>query len=149
MPRKATLGHPGWASPAVRKRNKKARESFNARHREYRKIHRERYRLYLEKWNRSKRGKELKKIWHLKRYGVTLEQWNSMWAKQKGKCPICETTKPKKVRGRKNGWHLDHDHKTGRFRGILCLMCNIGIGYFNDDPKKLKKAISYLRKKVT
>ena len=41
-------------------------------------------------------------------------------------------------------WRLDHCHKTGKFRGWLCQSCNIALGNFEDDPKILKKAISYL-----
>jgi len=41
-------------------------------------------------------------------------------------------------------WRLDHCHISGEFRGFLCHNCNLGLGYFQDDPKILKKAISYL-----
>ena len=45
----------------------------------------------------------------------------------------------------KRAIHLDHDHKTGEFRGWLCSNCNTGIGMFADDPDRLEEAARYLR----
>ncbi len=54
------------------------------------------------------------------------------------KCSICGTT-DKKLK-------LDHCHKTGKMRGLLCHFCNVGIGLFKDDIAILKNAIIYLEK---
>lgn len=63
-------------------------------------------------------------------------------ARQKAKkCDICEK---KYHNGR--GWHIDHCHKTKKFRGILCSNCNTGLGQFMDDVTFLRKALNYLRK---
>ena len=43
-----------------------------------------------------------------------------------------------------NCWFLDHDHESGRFRGYLCMNCNLGLGKFMDDPEILANAIKYL-----
>lgn len=40
--------------------------------------------------------------------------------------------------------HIDHDHRTGKVRGILCQACNLGLGKFRDDPALIKSAIRYL-----
>jgi hypothetical protein len=45
-----------------------------------------------------------------------------------------------------NGLHVDHDHKTGLIRGLLCTQCNPGIGYFQDSIERLQLAIKYLEK---
>jgi hypothetical protein len=57
-------------------------------------------------------------------------------------CGICGFEAEWGLKGR--GLARDHDHKTGAFRGYLCLSCNVGLGHFKDDPELLKKAIAYL-----
>lgn len=101
---------------------------------------RERTRQKSEKFNQSERGKRLKREWHLRRYGVTLEQFDGMFEAQGKRCAICRAEQPGA-----RGWCLDHCHTTGRFRGVLCMPCNLGIGYFKDDPDTIRNAITYLR----
>ena len=66
----------------------------------------------------------------------------SMIKNHNGLCDICNSGVP--GFGRKN-LSIDHDHKTGSVRGLLCQKCNIGLGNFNDSPDLLKKAINYLK----
>jgi hypothetical protein len=72
------------------------------------------------------------------RYGLSIDQVNEMAANG---CQICGTTD---WPGRHNRPHVDHDHKTGAVRGILCTNCNSGLGRFRDDPALLRKAADYL-----
>jgi len=73
---------------------------------------------------------------HLKRkYGLTLEEYDMLLASQSGRCAIC---------GRDGVDHVDHDHMTGRVRGILCFQCNVAIGLFEDDIERLITATAYL-----
>lgn len=58
-----------------------------------------------------------------------------------GHCEICASRVP----GGKGGWHVDHDHATGKLRGILCGSCNRGLGFFRDDTDVLEAAVRYLR----
>ncbi len=96
-----------------------------------------------EKWNRSAHGKMLKFTWKLKfQYKISVEEYDAMWDSQNHACGICGRAEPN---GR--GWHVDHDHATNRFRGILCMPCNLGIGYFYDTPKYLLSAVKYLEEK--
>jgi hypothetical protein len=79
---------------------------------------------------------------HLRhRYGIEPEAVDALVAAQDGKCALCErpfsTLKPKQK-------HVDHDHKTGAIRGVLCDRCNRGLGYLQEDTQVLAKAIVYL-----
>jgi len=74
------------------------------------------------------------------RYGITAQEALALLETQKGKCAICE-----KKPSTKRGLHIDHCHKTGQIRGLLCHGCNVGIGSLKDDPELLTKAVEYLR----
>jgi hypothetical protein len=74
---------------------------------------------------------------------VPLGTYDRLFAEQNGKCANCRTDKPG---GNGKRFHLDHDHETGRIRGLLCTNCNTGIGQFKDDADLLKAAIEYLAK---
>ena len=76
---------------------------------------------------------------NLKKYGISLEEFEILLDKQQGMCAICG--RPWGA-GRNDG--VDHDHKTGVVRGLLCTMCNAGLGHFSDDVELMRKAISYL-----
>ena len=71
----------------------------------------------------------------MKRYGITIEQKQKMIEAQSGLCLICQKRPAK---------HVDHCHKTGKVRGILCFTCNRGLGKFEDDPRLIELAIEYL-----
>jgi hypothetical protein len=72
--------------------------------------------------------------------GLTKEEYEDLLFFQDGKCAICE--KPEAVLARRLA--LDHNHKTGQIRGLLCSSCNPGLGYFHDDIELLHKAAAYL-----
>jgi hypothetical protein len=76
-----------------------------------------------------------------KKYGVTEEQYLKIYDKQNGLCAICGQKSQTKA-GR---LALDHCHKTGKIRGLLCVKCNAGIGMLQDDVNVLKSAILYLK----
>jgi transcription elongation factor Elf1 len=74
------------------------------------------------------------------KYGITADAFKQMHMAQNGKCAICNTT-PKT----KRGLHVDHNHGTGKVRGLLCHGCNVALGSFKEDLNLLNKAIEYLR----
>lgn len=77
-------------------------------------------------------------------YRVTGQsRYTELYLAQGGCCWICEKVLAKEAAG-----PLDHDHKTGRVRGLLCSRCNTGLGLFKDDPALLERAILYLRRPV-
>jgi len=71
-------------------------------------------------------------------YGMTLETYEAMLAEQRGCCAICTR---RMVRP-----NVDHCHKTGAVRGLLCSSCNSGIGHLQDDPHIVRQALAYLTK---
>ena len=81
------------------------------------------------------------------RYGITLAQKEAMIEAQGGKCGCCGDPL-EWGRGAKKPLlaHLDHNHTTEKLREILCNPCNLGLGNFRDDPKRLQAAIEYLAK---
>ena len=73
-------------------------------------------------------------------YGITLDEYNEMFRQQGEKCVICGT---KECASGKT-FSVDHDHKTGKVRGILCMDCNVSLGKLKDDPDLFRKAAEYL-----
>lgn len=77
---------------------------------------------------------------HLKRrFGMTPEQYDAMLVEQGGGCAICRRPPRSDI-----SLHVDHDHSTGRIRGILCFRCNNSLGDLEDDPMLLRAALRYL-----
>jgi hypothetical protein len=77
----------------------------------------------------------------LKKFGITLEEAEQILFKQGNLCAICKDP----IEDKRGFYpHVDHDHLTGRIRGILCFRCNAGLGAFKDDPRRLLAAIQYL-----
>ena len=102
---------------------------------------------YHQKY-RSKRG-TAEYNGHLKRnYNITLDVYNEMLKEQDHKCAICqnEETKIDPHTKKPSRLAVDHCHKTGKVRGLLCFMCNYAIGKFKDNITYLKRAIEYLKK---
>jgi Autographiviridae endonuclease VII len=81
-------------------------------------------------------------IWLLRRkcltHGITVEYYVGMFMAQAGKCGICYTALSLATA------RIDHDHKTGVVRGLLCFHCNTGLGHFKDDRHLLYNAWLYL-----
>lgn len=82
-----------------------------------------------------------------RRYGITDDQYQAMVEVQEGLCAICAQP-PTPVKGRTLRLHIDHDHDTGEVRGLLCGLCNQGLGQFKDDPARLVAAADYLLKRA-
>lgn len=78
----------------------------------------------------------------LKRWGVDIDWWEERIKRQFGRCLICK--------GRWRGNHgrlvVDHNHATGKARGVICGDCNTGLGMFKDDPALLRRAAEYIER---
>ena len=75
-------------------------------------------------------------------YGLTVDQYDAMLMEQNYVCAICE--KPEKSSSKKV-LSIDHDHTTGKVRGLLCDTCNSGLGHFFDNLDFLESAVLYLK----
>jgi protein-arginine kinase activator protein McsA len=94
-----------------------------------------------QKYGHSKKGLHAARKARIKYcFNLTLAEYNHIFSLQNGLCAICG----KKC---KTGQRLavDHNHKTGKIRGLLCRNCNTGIGFFSDEISLLVNAISYLK----
>jgi hypothetical protein len=87
---------------------------------------------------REKRIRRIKAI--ESRYGLTQEEHQDILVKQNNLCAICQ----KHIEGKV--LCVDHDHTTGKVRGLLCGNCNVGLGNFKDNTEVLQAAIAYLQK---
>lgn len=76
-----------------------------------------------------------------KQYGLSLSQWEQLFEKQGRKCSACGNLEP----SGKKGWATDHDHETGKIRGILCQPCNMALGLLQDSIGRLEKLMAYLK----
>lgn len=81
---------------------------------------------------------------NLRRYGLTVEQWQAMVTAQDNRCAICGNPPNPGTGPATKRLHVDHDHVTGRNRDLLCNTCNYGIGQFKDDPALLRAAADYI-----
>lgn len=100
--------------------------------------HRELAKEYYWKTNTpdKQRKRNLKKD-----FGITIEFYEELLLKQDGCCKICRTHHTKFSKR----LAVDHDHNTGKIRGLLCMYCNTGLGKFKDSTSLLTEAINYLK----
>ena len=82
-----------------------------------------------------------RKHWLKASYNFTETDYTNLVKLHDNKCAICFTDRP---RHKSHKWAIDHDHITGKVRGILCHRCNMALGGFKDSTSMLKSAIVYL-----
>lgn len=93
-----------------------------------------------KKRKKEPRYKKINLKYELKRkFQITLEQYDQMFEKQHGVCKICN-----KINTNGERLAVDHNHITGKIRGLLCSRCNNGLGCFRDDIDLILKAGIYL-----
>lgn len=79
------------------------------------------------------------------KYKISVKYYEILLQNQKNKCNICKKVEVKKdSTGKVQNLSVDHCHKTGKIRGLLCDKCNLGLGHFKDNVKYLKNAIKHL-----
>ena len=134
------------ASPEYRERARKLRRTPEAKERQ--RIANAKYRAqpgYLAQrraYKSTQKAKDARRNQLLvKNFGITLDQYNVILEKQGGVCAICLKHSEKG----KRSLALDHDHRNGKIRGLLCRFCNQAIGQLDDDVDRLIRAIKYLQ----
>ena len=81
-----------------------------------------------------------------RRFGISLEEYETLLTQQNGVCAICGKPETYTYRGKIKNLSVDHEHRTGQIRGLLCYKCNLGIGQFEDSVELLDRAKAYLTK---
>ena len=101
----------------------------------------------LREWQkryREKNRKALSDSERKRRFGITPERYADLFRSQNGACAICKNPETATRLGKVKALSVDHCHKSGAIRGLLCSDCNTGIGKLKDDPTILRSAIQYL-----
>jgi hypothetical protein len=138
----AKLRDPVKSQEAAIKYREEHAEEMRRRKREYlsKPENREKSRLYAREY--AKKRPEMQRIRLLAKYGLDEEGYDKMLRDQDGKCKICG----KEHNGKHSVFVIDHDHKTGKVRSLLCKHCNTGLGSYFDSPSLLRAAAEYLEK---
>lgn len=133
-----------WCKSCTNEGNK-ARRDANLE--KYREIERLSWRSNFHKNGQTKRLASMK--WRIiKKYGITVCEYEVMYRSQNGACAICNSQLEIAAAGRgsRRSACVDHDHVTGKVRGLLCHACNTAIGALQDDIGVIESALQYLRK---
>lgn len=121
----------------------KTKEAHKERSRKWREANRERRKVYEKEYYERNKNKARQYDWEYQlrtRYNMTKEEYETILLSQNNCCAICKGKCTRK-------FAVDHDHDTGKIRGLLCNKCNRGLGLFLDNPSFLEEAASYLRTK--
>jgi hypothetical protein len=133
--------NPEKVSEHARRVRVKNKEKIKIRQKEWsdknKKYVQEKGKIWYENNKNRSRNVYLKRV-----FGITLEEYNNLMVKQNNCCAICGEPP---VIGEKS-FPVDHDHETGKVRGLLCRGCNVGIGNLKDSVELLEKAIMYIKK---
>jgi len=121
----------------------KHREKEQKNHAEYYQKNKDKINEKIKNYNKENPEKRKNAI--LKNvYGITLDQYNQMFEKQKGKCAICKRHQKDLTRT----LCVDHNHKTKKVRGLLCLTCNTDVSVVENRLKEMLKYLNKYRKDV-
>lgn len=83
--------------------------------------------------------------YRLKHYfGLSVKEYEAMYESQSGRCYLCGNSESAVIRGKTLMLAVDHCHKSGKVRALLCSQCNTGLGLFKDSPELLKRAAEYV-----
>ena len=128
-----------------KKRVRRNPEQYKVWQDQYREKNRQKTRTYWNAWHKKDRTdnpdkvkKQVRKAILKMKYSITLEDYQQMCEKQNNLCAICHEPDTRDL-------SVDHNHITGKVRGLLCQYCNLAIGNMKEDIVRLQSAIEYLR----
>ena len=112
--------------------------------------HTEGFRKKYNAWRSEHRRKNRRKYfgYQMKHYyGITVAEYDTIYDRQGGCCALCGISKPRgyETTAKISGFHIDHDHATGKVRGILCGKCNVALGKYEKMAQN-PKLIEYLNR---
>lgn len=90
-----------------------------------------------KEWPKQKKQHKNKRL--QRTYGITLDDYNNMYNQQNGVCAICG------IKGKAKGLQVDHSHKTGKVRGLLCVSCNTILGKVENNLNLIPNMLNYLK----
>lgn len=125
--------------------NAECKWCFQKRYKEFPPERKLRLRTKAREWqkrNPERVAAKARKCWLKNKYGLTLQQYADMLKAQNYCCAICFIPEEELVKG----LAVDHDHSSGKIRGLLCGGCNTAIGRFRDDTIILARAIRYINR---
>ena len=104
------------------------------------------HRIRVREWS-HKNPEKAREREFIRRYGITIDDYNHLLIAQKGMCAICgKLYRPKTVTSAKKCvLHVDHDHDKDKVRGLLCNNCNYLLGHAHEEIHILESAIAYLK----
>ncbi len=104
---------------------------------------------FRKKYNEKYKGKmkvSRRKSNFKRQYGISPEIYLAMFAAQGNCCSICKGTESRTRWKSEFAFHVDHCHKTGKVRGIICSKCNVGLGISGDTLESVLRMVEYLRR---
>ena len=146
---------------AIKKKayNEINKKQIAAQRKEYREKNKEKIATYMKEyrevnkvliadinqiWRTKPKNKQaLKEYNRMARYGITPDSFKKMLKEQNNKCNICSVEFDELIFNQKI--NVDHCHTTNKVRGLLCSLCNRGLGQFKDNTERLTNAINYLQ----
>tara|TARA_R110002012_G_C11455901_1_gene592250 strand:+ start:145 stop:789 length:645 start_codon:yes stop_codon:yes gene_type:complete len=124
----------------------KNKEKIAAYKKEYREVNKVLIADMHKIWRTKPKNKQsLKEYNRMARYGITPDSFKRMLKEQNNKCRICLVEFDELIPNQKI--NVDHCHTTNQVRGLLCSLCNRGLGHFKDNTERLTNAINYLQEK--
>ena len=122
----------------LNRNTEKAKEKTKIRNQRWYSNNKEKSKIKSKEYHKKNPEYRIKSC--VKKYGLSLEDFKKIFKEQNGCCKICG----KHQSEFKKRLSVDHNHSTGKVRGLLCINCNRGLGSFKDNIKNLKTAVVYI-----